>query len=136
LRKIVKEATGQMPFRLVYGSEALLPVEIGTTRLKHLSPKENQESRLLDLELNNEVRENAALKMAAYQNRIARFYNRKVKHRSFQVGDLVLINARATQKHEHDKLSEKSEGAYIISEDCGNGTYKLKTANGEQIRDK
>ena len=64
---IVKEATGQTPFRLVYGLEALLPVEIGmqTIRLKHPKQEENRESRLLDLELIDEVRENAAWKMAA-----------------------------------------------------------------------
>ena len=92
LRTTVKEAIGQTPFRLVYGSEALLPVEIEvqTIRFKHLSQEENQESRLLDLELVDEVRENAAWKMATYQNRIARLYNRKVKYRSFQCGDLVL----------------------------------------------
>ena len=96
LRTTVKEATGQTPFRVVYGSEALLPVEIGlqTVRLKHLDPVENQESRLLDLKLIDELRENAAWKMAAYQNGIVRFYNRKVKHRSFQVGDLVLRNSK------------------------------------------
>ena len=49
-----------------------------------------------------------------------------MKHRSFQVGDLVLRNVKATQKHEHGKLSEKWEGSYIISEDCGNGTYNSK----------
>lgn len=86
-------------------------VEIGvqTVRLKHMYMEENQESRLLDLELIDEIREDAILKMAAYQNRIARLYNRKVKHRSFQVGDLVLRNAKAIQKHEHGKLSEKWE---------------------------
>ena len=99
----MKEATGQTQFRLVYGSEALLPVKIGvqTIRVKHLSQEVNQESRLLDLELIDEVRDNAAWKMAAYQNRIARLHNRKVKHKSFQVGDLFLRNTKATQKHEH-----------------------------------
>ena len=54
-----EEATGQTPFRLVYGSKALLPVEIGvqTIRVKHLNREENQESRLLDPELIDEVRE-------------------------------------------------------------------------------
>ena len=74
--------------------------------------------------------------MAAYQNRIARLYNRKVKYKTFQVGDLVLRNAKATQKHEHGKLSEKWEGPYIISEDCVNGTYKLKTSDGEPLKHK
>ena len=37
LRTIIKEATGQMPFRLVYGLEILLIVEIEvqTIRVKH-----------------------------------------------------------------------------------------------------
>lgn len=107
--EVVKEATGQMPFRLVYGSKALLSVEIGVQiiRVKHLSTEANKESSVLDLEMINELKENAAWKMAAYQNKIATFYNRKVKHRSFQVRDLVLRIAKATQKHEHDKLSEK-----------------------------
>ena len=53
--------SGQTPFKLVYGSEAPLPVEIGvqTTTVKHLIQEENEQSRLLDLELIDEVRENA-----------------------------------------------------------------------------
>ena len=52
------------------------------------------------------------------------------------MGDLVFRNANATQKYEHGKLSENWKGPYIISEDCGNGTYKLKTSNGEPLRHK
>ena len=134
----MKEATGQTPLKLVYGSEALLPVEIGvqTIRVKHFNQEENVQSRLLDLELIDEVKENATLKMAAYQNRITRLYNRKVKYRMFQVGDLILRNTKATQKHEHEKLSEKWVGPYIISENCGNGTYKLKTSDREPLKHK
>ena len=71
----MKEATGQTPLKLVYGSEALLPVEIGvqTIRVKHFNQEVNVQSRLLDLELIDEVRENATLKMVAYKNRIATF---------------------------------------------------------------
>ena len=52
------------------------------------------------------------------------------------MGDLFLINAKAIQKREHEKLSEKREGPYIISEDCGNETYKLQTSNGEPLKHK
>ena len=43
LRTTVKKATGQTPFRLVYGSKALLLVEtrVQTIRVKHLSQGEN-----------------------------------------------------------------------------------------------
>ena len=74
--------------------------------------------------------------MVAYQNIIARLYNRKVRHRSFQVEDLVLRNAKATRKNEHGKLSEKWEGPYIISEVFVNGTYKLQTSYGDPLKHK
>ena len=66
----------QTPFRLVYGTKALLPVEIGvpTLHTHYYEENENQESRLLDLKIIEEIREEAALKMAAYQNRVARLY--------------------------------------------------------------
>ena len=103
-----KKATGQTPFRLVYGTEALLPVEIGVPALHTQSyeENENQESRLLNLELIEELREETALKMAAYQNRVARSYNRKMRERTFQVGNLVLRYAQVANIRDHGKLSE------------------------------
>lgn len=37
-----------------------------------------------------EEQANSQLRLAAYQQRVARFYNSKVKIRSFREGDLVL----------------------------------------------
>ena len=74
--------------------------------------------------------------MVAYQNRIAKLYNKKVRQRSFQVGDLVLKNAKATKKNEHEKLSEKLQGPYMIPKDCSIGTYKLQTSNVELLKHK
>ncbi|XP_057532826.1 uncharacterized protein LOC130810705 [Amaranthus tricolor] len=102
LRTTSKEATGQTPFRLVHGKEALLPVEIGvpTLRTQCYEENENQELRLLDLELIEEVREEAALKMAAYQNRVARLYNRKV---SPNLENLKVIVRRSRSTEEPDQ---------------------------------
>ena len=65
---------------------------------------ENKESRLLDLQLIEETREEVALKMAAYQNRVARLYKRKVRNRTFQVGDLVLRYAQAAQIRDQENF--------------------------------
>ena len=54
----------------------------------------------------------------------------------FQVGDLVLRNTKAIQKHDHGKLSEKWEGPHIISEYWGNGTNKLKASDGKPLKHK
>ena len=44
----------------------------------------------LQLDLVDEVRTMAEQRLARYQNLMAKHYNSKVKHKDFQVGDLVL----------------------------------------------
>lgn len=44
--------------------------------------------------------------MAAYQNRVAIIYNISVKHKSFQIHELVLTSVKVTQKKKYGKLSE------------------------------
>ena len=58
-----------------------------------------------------------------YQQSLRRYYNRKVKPRSFQEGDLVLrLIQRPAGQH---KLSAPWEGPFIISKVLGNGSYYL-----------
>ena len=50
----------------------------------------NKEAIRLQLDLVNEVKAAAEQRLACYQNLMAKHYNTKVRHRDFQVGDLVL----------------------------------------------
>ena len=50
----------------------------------------NKEAIRLQLNLVDEVRAAAEQRLARYQNLMAKHYNTKVRHRDFQVGDLVL----------------------------------------------
>ena len=60
---------------------------------------------------------------AISQQSLRRYYNRKVKPRSFQEGDLVLrLIHRTAGQH---KLSTPWEGPFIISKYLGNGSYYL-----------
>ena len=49
-----------------------------------------KEAIRLQLDLVDEVRAIAKQRLARYQNLMAKHYNTKVRHRDFQVGDLVL----------------------------------------------
>ncbi|XP_073137641.1 uncharacterized protein [Henckelia pumila] len=83
--------TGETPFTLVYGNKAVLPVEIGEESARIIFYDEkNGERRMEDLEFLEEKREAVAIGMEAYKSRIARSYNRRVRRKGFQVGDLVL----------------------------------------------
>ncbi|XP_073154170.1 uncharacterized protein [Henckelia pumila] len=83
--------TGETPFSLVYGNEAVLPAEIGEESARIIFYDEkNGERRMEDLDFLDEKREAAPIKMEAYKSRIAQSYNRRVRRKGFQVGDLVL----------------------------------------------
>jgi len=80
------------PFSLVYGSEAVLPPEIGlpTYRITNFDPTTNNENLNLNLDLLEERRELASLQNARYKILTERYYNNKVKHNQFKIGDFVL----------------------------------------------
>ncbi|XP_059310963.1 uncharacterized protein LOC132062406 [Lycium ferocissimum] len=91
-RTATKLSTGETPFSLVYGAEALIPVEIGEPfpRYTHATEEENNEAMLVNLDLLEEHREMALIKIVAQKQRMGKYYNRQTKLRYFQVGELVL----------------------------------------------
>ena len=91
-RTSYKTATGHTPFTLAYGAEAMLPVEMVVTshRMIHYDPEENEELLGISLDLIEEKRNDASLKAAAHRQKIAKYYNSRVKACSLQEGDLVL----------------------------------------------
>ncbi|XP_075663264.1 uncharacterized protein LOC142632820 [Castanea sativa] len=92
IRTTVRTPMGETPFRLTYGSEAVIPAEIGLTsyRVDNHNEGRNDEAIRLQLDLVDEVRATAEQRLARYQDLMAKHYNSQVKHRDFKVGDLVL----------------------------------------------
>ncbi|XP_072071654.1 uncharacterized protein [Arachis hypogaea] len=86
-RTTEQSSTGETPFRLTYGVDAVIPVEIGepSPRLLLAGVEEAVEKDLVD-----ETREMAHLSETALKQRIALRYNTKVLRREFEERDLVL----------------------------------------------
>ena len=59
-------------------------------RVENYNKDKNKEAMRFQLDLVGEVRAAAEQRLARYQNLMAKHYNSKVRHRDFQVGDLVL----------------------------------------------
>ncbi|XP_075649964.1 uncharacterized protein LOC142620485 [Castanea sativa] len=91
-RTTARTPTGEMPFRLAYVSEAIIPAEVGLTsyRVENYDKSKNDEQMRLQLDLVDEVRAAAEQRLVRYQDLMAKHYNSKVRHRDIQVGDLVL----------------------------------------------
>ncbi|KAL0368038.1 UNVERIFIED_CONTAM: hypothetical protein Scaly_1022700 [Sesamum calycinum] len=97
-RTTVRTPTQATPYALVYGVEAVLPLEqqIPSLRIaiqEGLTEEENARIQLEELEALDEKRL-AQQRLECYQARLSRAFNKKVRLRSFQVGDLVLAVRR------------------------------------------
>jgi hypothetical protein len=72
--------------------------------------------------------------MATHQERTARYFNQKVQHRSFKVGDWVLQKLTiATKDSAEGKLAPSWEGPYRVTECRRAGAYYLENAKGKSF---
>jgi len=75
--------TKETPFSLVYGSNAMIPVEIqkNLPRFQNFVVEESNEERKVNLDLLDEVREEARIKAEALKSRVKYKYNSKLRPR-------------------------------------------------------
>ncbi|XP_074362142.1 uncharacterized protein LOC141702338 [Apium graveolens] len=130
--KVTTEAT---PFMLAYGADAVVPLEIthGSPRIEAYEPETNEEGMRLALDLIDEVRDEGNACNAEHQQRASLYYNRRVKERFFQQGDLVLRKIEASGVGERGKLASNWEGPYKVRKTLGRESYKLETLNGDEV---
>ena len=106
-RTTVRTPTGETPFKLAYGSEAVIPAEVhmASHRVKEYQVEENEVQLRLNLDLIDEVRMDVEQRTARYKNLIARQYDAMVKPRGFNIGDFVLKRVTlATKNPAYGKL--------------------------------
>ena len=131
-----KSATQETPFALAFGTEAVAPVEVGikSPRIELASEEHNDEALRLNLELLDEKREQVQRRTKEYQRKTARYYNQRVKPRSYMPGDLVLKKLLPARKNPtHGKLGPNWEGPYIVSRVVKPGNYELQTEEGKVL---
>ncbi|KAK3007588.1 hypothetical protein RJ639_013333 [Escallonia herrerae] len=135
-RTTTRHPTGETPFNLAFGTEALIPVEIGLPSLRLLTydPNMNDEALRCNLDLLDEQRDQAQLRLATYQQRVARYHDRRIRPRAFRIGDLVLRRVEALTPHDAiGKLSPNWEGPYRVTKYGGPGSYHFEHLDGKSI---
>ena len=73
-RMTVRTPTGETPFKLTYGSEAVIPAEVHMANHRDMmyQEKNNTEQLRLNLDLIDEVRTDVDERIAKYKNLMAR----------------------------------------------------------------
>ncbi|GJW78099.1 reverse transcriptase domain-containing protein [Tanacetum coccineum] len=134
-RTMIKSSNGETPFSLTYGTEAVIPAEIGmpTLRTAEIDLTKNNEALGMNLDLIEERREQAAIQEAKSKKKMEKYYNSRVRGTSFKPGDMVYRSNEASHARHEGKLGPKWEGPYEVKESLGKGAYKLKDRKGNEM---
>ncbi|KAL7615742.1 hypothetical protein Lser_V15G00846 [Lactuca serriola] len=134
-RTTTRSSTGEMPFSLTYGMDAVLPLEIvaGSLRTESFEETANEEGRHQDVDMLNEKREAEQMRQALYKSRTKNYYNRQVRVKNFKVGKWMLRKNESSNAEPLGKLSVNWEGPYKIVESHKNGAYVLEALDGRAI---
>nr|CAH67683.1 H0510A06.8 [Oryza sativa] len=132
-RTTPSRATGETPFFLVYGAEAVLPSELTlrSPRATMYCEADQDQLRRDDLDYLEERRRRAALRATRYQQSLRRYHQRHVRARSLCVDDLVL--RRVQTRAGLSKLSPMWEGPYRVIGVPRPGSVRLATGDGTEL---
>ena len=136
-RTTARTPTGETPFRLTYGADAVIPTEVGLTsyRVQNYMKDKTEEAMRLQLDLVDKARGTAEQRLARYQNLMSKHYNTKVRHRDFQIGELILRKVMGPAKDpSQGKLGPNWEGPYKITSWQRKGSYHLETMDGRKLQ--
>jgi hypothetical protein len=134
LRTTPNRATGQTPFSLVYGAEAVLPTELiyGSPRIFAYDEVEQEQHQHDDAVLLEENHLRAAVRAARYQQALRRYYSHRVHAQGLEEGDLVLRRVQSAKGS--NKLTLKWEGPYHVVRVTRPGTVRLETEDGIKMQ--
>ncbi|XP_075660752.1 uncharacterized protein LOC142630610 [Castanea sativa] len=128
--------TGETPFRLTFGIEVVIPMEVGLTniRIKAYKEQRNQQGLNNNLDLINTVGDEAMKRIAKYKGAMTRYYNKKVKVRRFGIGDLVLRKVlQGIKDPSQGKLGLPWDVPYEVIRYSREGSYYLKTLDNQEL---
>ncbi|XP_047263742.1 uncharacterized protein LOC124896248 [Capsicum annuum] len=136
-RTTVRTSIWSTPYLLVYGNEVVIPAEVEIPSLKiiqevGLSNKEWVRARCEELMLIDEKRMVAMCHGQLYQHKMIRAFNKKVRARTFEVGQLVLKCILPHQKDYKGKFAPNWQGPYIVRKVLSRGALIFSEMDGHE----
>ncbi|XP_076955530.1 uncharacterized protein LOC143630377 [Bidens hawaiensis] len=120
-------------FSLTYGTEAMIPSEIGVSSARMLMNDDNDKELRMNLNLLEERRELALIREHNYKYQLQKYYDSRVQKCTFDAGDFVFRNNEASGQEPPGKLAPTWEGPYKIKAVLSNGAYKLEKLDETEI---
>ena len=94
----------------------------------------NDDQLRINFDCLDEVRDKASSRMTKYQQKMADYYNKRVKLRQLDINDLVLRKVTlATRDSAQGKLGPTWEGPYRVVHYSRQGNYHLETLDEQRL---
>ncbi|XP_050908378.1 uncharacterized protein LOC127122002 [Lathyrus oleraceus] len=134
----VRTSTRATPYSLVYGMEAVLPIEVEIPSLRvimesYLDEAKWVQSRYNQLNLIEEKHLTDACHGQLYQRRLKRAFDKKVLPREYRSGELMLKWYSAIHSDPRGKWTPNYEGPFVIKKAFSGGAQILTTMDGEDL---
>ncbi|PKI68230.1 hypothetical protein CRG98_011366 [Punica granatum] len=134
-RTSIRSSTGATSYFLVYGMEAVLPVEVEIPSMRVLAKSKLKEAewatqRYKQLNLIDEKQLTTLCHRQCYQQRMARVFNKKVHPHEFSPGDLILRKVLHVAPDSRGKFAYKYDGPFIVKEVFDRGEIILNDMDG------
>jgi len=109
-------------------------VGITSIRQEVFHEDKNDNQLRVNLDCLDEVKDGALYRMSKYQQKMVVYYNKRVKLRRLNIGDLVLCKVTlATKDPAQGKLSPTWEGPYKVNYYFRQGSYHLETLDRKKL---
>src|SRR2546421_9832893 len=132
-RTIKHNTTRRTPFFMVYGREAILPID-DYNQDREISEKESLLKRIYEI-INLKERRNEVLDtIERSQEKQKQRHDERINEDKFEIGDKILLKDAAKEKQWSGKLSQKWKGPYYIHQVIGKGAYKLRDMDGRILK--
>jgi hypothetical protein len=126
----MKKSLGTLPFQLVYGAEVVFPTQLTLPVAKLFQDYEGELDHMIrrihQIVEVQQIREQVRDTTYTHQQKIKQAFNRKVKKKEFEIGDLVFKwDAPRQDKGKHSKFDALWVGPFKIVEIFSKNTYGL-----------
>ena len=88
----IRTLTRETLVRVAFGTKAMIPVEVGMLSLRQTYYDDHNVDKELRLALDylSKVKDDTALRMALYHQKMSKYHDQRVKLRRFNPGDMIL----------------------------------------------
>ena len=128
---VVSRSSRFTPFKLLFGDEAITPVEARTDSIRTSASAEDEEDCKITKDTIEGTRLQAIDHINKYQAETVKWQDQKVRLKNIKPGHLVL--RRVANPDTMGKLHLKWEGPFMVVSSSRPGSYRLKDTDGNDI---